>query len=165
MLAYTSAVDIAAAIRTKRVSSVEVTKHLLDRIARLNPDLNAYCTVTADEALASARAADDAVQRGDKLGLLHGVPVSVKDLLGVRSVRTTSGSKLLERQIATEDAPSVERLRQAGAVLLGKTNTPEFGWKGVTDNRVFGITRNPWNLALTPGGSSGGTRRAPSPQV
>jgi aspartyl-tRNA(Asn)/glutamyl-tRNA(Gln) amidotransferase subunit A len=94
--------------------------------------------------------------RGDALGLLHGVPVSVKDLIMTKGMRTTWGSKMFERFVPDEDAPVVERLRQAGAIILGKTNTPEFGFKGVTDNPVFGPTRNPWSLGHTPGGSSGG---------
>lgn len=159
-LCYLSAVEMAAAIRAKKLSPVEVTRAMLARIERLNPKLNAYCTMMADEALETARNAEAAVMRGDALGPLHGVPVSIKDLIYVRNVRTTHGSKLFETNITTEDAPSVERLRKAGAVLLGKTNSPEFGFKGVTDNRVFGITRNPWNIALTPGGSSGGASAA-----
>lgn len=159
-LCYLSAVDLAAAIRSKKVSPVEVTAAVLKRIDRLNPALNAYCTLMAGEAREVAQAAEAAVMRGDALGPLHGVPVSIKDLTYVKDVRTTFGSKLLENNVTTEDAPTVERLRGAGAVLVGRTNTPEFGWKGVTDNRVFGITRNPWNLALTPGGSSGGASAA-----
>ncbi|MCE9603646.1 MAG: amidase [Planctomycetia bacterium] len=155
-LCYLSAVELAAAVREKQVSPVEVVKTVLERIERLNPRLNAFCTLTADAALRSAREAEAAVMRGDKLGPLHGVPVSIKDLLPTKGVRTTSGSKLFENNIAAEDAPSVERMRRAGAILLGQTNTPEFGWKGVTENRVFGVTRNPWNTELTPGGSSGG---------
>ena len=159
-LCYLPAVEMAAAIRAKKLSPVEVTEAVYKRIERLNPKLNAFCTLTRDEATATARDAEKAVMRGEPLGLLHGVPVSIKDILYVKNVRTTFGSKLYENNVTTEDAPTVERIRKAGAVLLGQTNTPEFGWKGVTDNRVFGITRNPWNLALTPGGSSGGASSA-----
>lgn len=159
-LCYMPAVEMAAAIRAKELSPVETTEAVLRRIERLNPKLNAFVTLTADEARATAKHAEAAVMRGDPLGPLHGVPVSIKDILYVKNVRTTFGSKLYENNVTTEDAPTVERLRNAGAVLLGQTNTPEFGWKGVTDNRVFGITRNPWNLALTPGGSSGGASSA-----
>jgi aspartyl-tRNA(Asn)/glutamyl-tRNA(Gln) amidotransferase subunit A len=159
-LCYLPAVELAAAIRAKQVSPVEVVRTVLDRIQRLNPRLNAFCTVTADAALQSARDAETAVLRGDKLGPLHGVPVSIKDLLPIKGVRATFGSKLFENNVADDDAPVVARLRRAGAILLGKTNTPEFGWKGVTDNRIFGITRNPWNTDLTPGGSSGGAGSA-----
>jgi len=159
-LCYTPAVELAALIRAKKVSPVEVTRTVLDRIARLNPKLNAICTLTADSALANARQVEAAVMRGDRLGPLAGVPVTIKDLLSVKGVRATSGSKLFENNIATVDAPVVERLRVAGAILLGQTNTPEFGWKGVTENRIFGTTRNPWNTELTPGGSSGGASAA-----
>ncbi len=159
-LCYLPAVQLAAAIRAKQISPVEVTRAVLDRIAKLNPRLNAFCTVSADAAMQSAREAEAAVMRGDPLGLLHGVPISIKDLLLTQGVRATFGSKLFEHNIASEDSPVVERLRRAGAILLGQTNTPEFGWKGVTDNRVYGITRNPWNTELTPGGSSGGAASA-----
>lgn len=159
-LCYLSAVELAAAIRAKKVSPIDATRAVLERIERLNPKLNAFCTVTADSALAAAREAEAAVMRGDSLGSLHGVPVSIKDLLLTRGVRSTFGSQLFADNVAAEDSPVVERLRKAGAILLGQTNTPEFGWKGVTDNRVFGITRNPWNTELTPGGSSGGASSA-----
>lgn len=159
-LCYTPALELAAAIRAKKVSPVEVVKTVLERIERLNPKLNALCTVTADSALQAARDAEAALMRGDDLGPLGGVPISIKDLLPTKGVRATSGSKLFENNIAAADAPTVERLRRAGAILLGQSNTPEFGWKGVTDNRLFGITRNPWNTELTPGGSSGGASAA-----
>lgn len=159
-LAQLSAVELAAAVRAKKISPVEATRAVLARIERLNPQLNAFCTVTADAALATAQQLEAAIMRGDDPGPLAGVPVSIKDLLYVKDVRITSGSKLFETNVAAEDAPVVERLRRAGAVVVGITNTPEFGWKGVTDNRVFGITRNPWNLELTPGGSSGGASSA-----
>jgi aspartyl-tRNA(Asn)/glutamyl-tRNA(Gln) amidotransferase subunit A len=129
---------------------------LLHRIDRLNPSINAYCTVTHDAARSSARAAEAAVMRGDATGSLHGVPVSIKDLIVTRGVRTTWGSRIFEHFVPDEDAPVVERLRAAGAIMLGKTNTPEFGFKGITDNPVFGPTRNPWSLNHTAGGSSGG---------
>jgi len=155
-----SAVELATAIRARDVSPVDVTRAVLDRIERFDPHLNAFCTRMDEEALGAARAAEEAVQRGDELGPLLGVPISVKDNLYVKGSRTTFGSKLLEDQVTAEDCPLVERLREAGAILIGRTNSPEFGWKGVTDNRVFGITRNPWNLELTPGGSSGGASAA-----
>lgn len=159
-LSNLSAVELAAAVRARKVSPVEVTKAVLERIERLNPKLNAFCNVTADEALSAARKLETAIARGDDVGPLAGVPVSIKDLLYVKDTRITFGSKLFENYVATEDAPVVERLRRAGAVIVGITNSPEFGWKGVTDNRVFGIARNPWNLELTPGGSSGGASSA-----
>ena len=159
-LAFMSASDLSAAIRAKRVSPVEVVKAVLDRIERLNPRLNAYCTVTAESARREAAAAEAAVMRGDALGPLHGVPVSVKDLVITRGVRTTFGSRIYENNVPQEDAPLVERLKAAGAILVGKTTTPEFGWKGVTDSPLLGITRNPWNPERTPGGSSGGAGAA-----
>lgn len=159
-ICYLSAVDLAAAIRARMLSPVEVTRAVLDRIDQLNPTLNAFCISIAEEALVTARQAEAAVVAGKPLGPLHGVPVSVKDILSVKDSRTTSGSKLLEHNITREDAPGIERLRRAGAILIGRTTTPEYGWKGVTDSRVFGITRNPWNPALTPGGSSGGAAAA-----
>ena len=159
-LAFMPASELSAAIRAKRVSPVEVVKAVLDRIERLNPRLNAYCTVTAESARREAAAAEAAVMRGDALGPLHGVPVSVKDLVITRGVRTTFGSRIYENNVPQEDAPLVERLKAAGAILVGKTTTPEFGWKGVTDSPLLGITRNPWNPERTPGGSSGGAGAA-----
>lgn len=150
------AAEMAAAIRARTVSPVEIVDAVLARTARLNPVVNAYCTLTADSARAEARQAEAAVMRGDPLGALHGVPVSIKDLVITKGIRTTWGSRVYEHFVPTEDAPVVDRLRQAGAIVLGKTNTPEFGHKGVTDNLLFGPSRNPWSLSHTPGGSSGG---------
>jgi aspartyl-tRNA(Asn)/glutamyl-tRNA(Gln) amidotransferase subunit A len=155
-LCYRPATALARDIATKQLSPVEVIETFLARIERLNPTLNAYCTVTADQARIDAQRAEAAVMAGEPLGPLHGVPVSIKDLILTQGVRTTRGSKLYEHYVPDQDAPVVERLKAAGAIVLGKTNTPEIGWKGVTDNLVFGPTRNPWNLGRTPGGSSGG---------
>ena len=159
-LAYLPALELAAAIRAKKISPREVMQRLLDRIERLNPQLNAFVTVAAEEALCAATRAEQAVMSGARLGPLHGVPLHVKDNLYVAGSRTTFGSKLFEHNITIDDCPAVKRLRAAGMIVMGRTNTPEFGWKGVTDNRVFGITRNPWNTNLTPGGSSGGAAAA-----
>ncbi len=159
-LAFMPATELAVAIRERKISPVDAVDAVLDRIERLNPRLNAYCTVTADAARREAKAAEAAVMRGERLGPLHGVPVSVKDLVITRGVRTTFGSKIYEANVPDEDAPLVERLRAAGAIVVGKTTTPEFGWKGVTDSPLFGISRNPWNLDRTPGGSSGGAAAA-----
>jgi aspartyl-tRNA(Asn)/glutamyl-tRNA(Gln) amidotransferase subunit A len=150
------AAELAAAIRRRSVSPVEAVDAVLARIERLNPILNAYCTVTADQARAAARQAEAAVMRSASLGPLHGVPVSIKDLILTNGVRTTFGSARFADFVPTEDAPVVERLRRAGAIVLGKTNTPEFGYKGTTVNPLFGATRNPWRLDRTSGGSSGG---------
>jgi aspartyl-tRNA(Asn)/glutamyl-tRNA(Gln) amidotransferase subunit A len=159
-LCYLPATELGEAIRSKKVSPVEVVDAILARIERYNPRLNAYCTLTAAAARAAAKEAEAAVMQGDTLGALHGIPVSIKDLVTTKGVRTTYGSKLYEQFIPDEDAPVVERLQRAGAIILGKTNTPEFGHKAITDNRVFGPSRNPWNLEYTPGGSSGGAAAA-----
>jgi aspartyl-tRNA(Asn)/glutamyl-tRNA(Gln) amidotransferase subunit A len=159
-LCYMPALELGEAIRAKQVSPVEVVDAVLARIERLNPQLNAYCTVTAAAARAAAKEAEAAAMRGDPLGMLHGIPVSIKDLVATKGIRTTHGSKLYEQFIPDEDAPVVERLKRAGAIILGKTNTPEFGHKAITDNLVFGPSRNPWSLEHTPGGSSGGAAAA-----
>lgn len=155
-----SAVQMAAAIRAREVSPVEVTQALLDRIERYQKAVNALVTIPADEALCAARRAEEAVMSKQALGPLHGVPFHVKDNLYVAGSRTTFGSKLFETNVTTADCPAVKRLRAAGMILIGRSNTPEFGWKGVTDNRVFGATRNPWDVNLTSGGSSGGAAAA-----
>ncbi|MCZ6747846.1 MAG: amidase [SAR324 cluster bacterium] len=155
-LCFTSATELAEAIRTKALSPVEIAEAVLERIERVNPKLNAYCTLTAEIAREGAKRAEQAVMGGEKLGPLHGVPYSVKDLVITEGIRTMRGSKIHENEIPTEDAPLVTRLKQAGGVMIGKTTTPEFGWKGMTDSPVTGVTRNPWNTDLTPGGSSGG---------
>ena len=155
-LIWLPALELAALIRARKVSPVEAVDAALARIERHNPALNAYCTVTAEEARDAAQAAEVSVMIGEELGPLHGVPVSIKDLVFTRRVLTTGGSRLFADHVPEEDAVSVERLKGAGAIILGKTNTPEFGHKGVTDNPLFGITRNPWSPSLTPGGSSGG---------
>ncbi|MEN9936640.1 MAG: hypothetical protein RLZZ387_3219 [Chloroflexota bacterium] len=159
-LCFTPAVELAALIRRRALSPVELTEIILDRIAGLDPQLGAYVTVAADEARAEARAAEKAVMRGEPLGPLHGVPVSVKDLLITRGVRTTRGSQIYAGFVPAEDAPAVERVRAAGGIVIGKTNTPEFGWKGDSGNLVAGPTRNPWDPRLTAGGSSGGAGAA-----
>lgn len=159
-LGFLSAVELAALIRTRRVSAVEVMRATLARIERFNPALNAYVTVQGEEALCSAAKGDEALRSGQPIGPLHGVPLHVKDNLFVAGSRTTFGSKLMETNVTSDDCPAVERLRKAGMIVVGRTNSPEYGWKGVTDNRVFGITRNPWNTKLTPGGSSGGASAA-----
>ena len=143
-LCYLPAIELAEAIRARRLSPVELTTAILDRVAQLNPKLNAYCTVVPEAVLAAARQAEAAVMHGEPLGPLHGIPVSFKDLTVTAGIRTTFGSKIFEHHVPKEDAVVVERIRRAGAIVLGKTNTPEFGCKGVTDNRIFGPTRNPW---------------------
>jgi aspartyl-tRNA(Asn)/glutamyl-tRNA(Gln) amidotransferase subunit A len=159
-ICFMPATDLVAAFVAKKLSPVEVMDAVIARIERLNPIINAFCTLTLEEARQKAKAAEAAIMRGDRLGPLHGVPVSIKDLVITKGVRTMRGSKIYENYIPDEDAPVVERLRDAGAIMLGKTTTPEFGWKGVTDSPVTGITRNPWNLERTCGGSSGGAGAA-----
>jgi len=155
-ICWSPACDLARMVRTGDVSPVHVIESFLARIDRINPRINAYCTVAAEPALEAARAAESAIGRGEQLGPLSGVPVSIKDLTPTRGIRTTMGSKIFEHNVPGEDAILVERLRAAGAIVLGKTNTPEFGCKPFTDNLVFGATRNPWSLDRSSGGSSGG---------
>jgi len=156
----TDALTLARQIRTKQVSPVAVVDAVLERIAALQPTVNAFITVTADEARDAARRAEAAVMAGDRLGPFHGVPFSVKDLLFTKGVRATMGSRIFADQVPAEDAVPVRRLREAGAILVGKTTTPEFGHKPFTDSPLFGATRNPWDLARTAGGSSGGAAAA-----
>src|SRR2546425_10341875 len=162
-LAWLPATELAMLIRKKQVSPVEVIGAVLDRIDTINPRLNAFVTLTDEQARREAKAAERALmKRGARLGPLHGVPFSVKDLVITNGVRTTFGTPLYKDHVPTEDAPMVERLKAAGAIMLGKTNTPTFGWIGATHNLLFGATRNPWNLERTPGGSSGGASAAVS---
>jgi aspartyl-tRNA(Asn)/glutamyl-tRNA(Gln) amidotransferase subunit A len=159
-LCFLPATDLAAGIRAREVSPVEAVDAVLGRIEALNPRLNAFCFLHADEARAQARAAEAAVMRGDDLGPLHGVPVSVKDNLAIAGKPHTTGSRLLRDNIAHESSPIATRIVGAGGIIVGRTNTPEFAWRGSTDNRLFGETRNPWDLTKTAGGSSGGAGSA-----
>ena len=155
-----SAVELLHLYRSKRTSPVEVTRAMLKQINELNPLLNCFCFVAPD-ALAVAKESEARWMKGEPKGMLDGVPVSIKDLLLTKGWPTLRGSRTVDpRGPWNDDAPAVARLREAGAVLLGKTTTPEFGWKGVTDNPLTGITRNPWNPERTPGGSSGGAAAA-----
>ncbi|MBI4270654.1 MAG: amidase [Candidatus Rokubacteria bacterium] len=159
-LIWRSALELRDLVRKKDVSPVEVTETVLARLAAANPVLNAFCLVVADTARAAAREAEIAVVKGEPLGPLHGVPVSVKDVLATRGLATTGGSRLFADHVPDEDAIPVARAKAAGMVLLGKTTTSEFGHKAVTESPLFGVTRNPWDPALTPGGSSGGAAAA-----
>src|SRR3954447_1364341 len=158
--AYTSAAELTRLIAARKVSPVEVVDAVLERIERAQPALNAFITVCGEEARAAANEADAAVMRGETLGPLHGVPFAVKDLVNTAGVRTTFGSVALADNVPAADSPSVARLKAAGAVLVGKTTTPEFGHKCFTDAPLFGRTANPWDLSRTPGGSSGGAAAA-----
>lgn len=151
-----SATELVRLMRSKEVSAREVTAAHLARIEAVNPVLNAVVTLHAEEATAAARRADEAHARGDALGLLHGLPVAHKDLFLTRGMRTTFGSPIFQRFIPDQDSIVVERQRRAGAITLGKTNTPEFGAGSHTFNAVFGATRNPYDPSKTCGGSSGG---------
>ncbi len=155
-LAYLPATEIRSMIAEKKVSSVEMTKLYLERIDALDSQFNSYLTVTSDLALEMATEADKAVARGDDLGPLHGLPISIKDLEMTEGIRTTSGSLIFADRIASYDSVVVERVKKAGAVILGKTNTPEYGLLGHTENRLGDHCRNPWNTERTTGGSSGG---------
>lgn len=155
-----SAVDLAARIRRKQLSARDVMTAHLARIERVNPTINAIVTLVADRAMADAAQADELQARGGALGPLHGLPVAHKDLISTAGIRTTYGSPMFRDNIPTIDALIVTRTRAAGAILLGKTNTPEFGAGSNTFNPVFGATHNPYNLAKTVGGSSGGAAAA-----
>ena len=149
--------EVASLVRRKEASPVELVEGYLRRIEALNPSLNAYITVAADEAMRSARQAEDDVARGLDLGPLHGVPLAIKDLFATRGLRTTGGSKILADWVPDEDAYVVTRLRQAGAILLGKLNMHEWAVGATTINPHFGATANPWDTTRIPGGSSGGS--------
>jgi aspartyl-tRNA(Asn)/glutamyl-tRNA(Gln) amidotransferase subunit A len=156
-LLFTPAAKAAALMRAKKLSPVEYLDAVLAASERARPTLNCFREVMVDEARRDARKAEEAVMRGDPLGPLHGVPISIKDLVDVKGVPTRHGSAIFENNPpAAADDILVKRLRDAGAVIFAKATTPEFGNKGLTDGPSFGITRNPWNLARTPGGSSGG---------
>ncbi|MEX2628438.1 MAG: amidase [Tistlia sp.] len=155
--ALLSATELLAAYRDKRLSPVEATQAALDRIEQLNGQLNAFCLLDREGALAAAADSEKRWQAGQPQGRLDGVPLSVKDLLLTKGWPTQRGSHSIDPAGPwTEDAPAVARVREHKAILLGKTTTPEFGWKGVTDSGLTGITRNPWDPEKTPGGSSGG---------
>ncbi|MDI3339564.1 MAG: amidase [Sphaerobacter sp.] len=159
-LCYLPATELRRLYIERALSPVEVTRAVLERIERLNPSLNAYVTVTADLALDQALTAERDYAAGRTDRPLLGVPVSIKDLSATRGIRTTRGSLLWKDWVPDFDAPFVERLSAAGAVMLGKTNTPELGWKGDSGNRVVGPTHNPWQHGRTAGGSSGGAGAA-----
>jgi aspartyl-tRNA(Asn)/glutamyl-tRNA(Gln) amidotransferase subunit A len=159
-ICYFSAYDLAEKIRNQELSSTELTEIIIERIEKINPLINAYCTPTFDLAREMAKNADEAIKKDEKISLLHGVPVSIKDETETKGIRTTFGSLLFENNIPRNDEAVVKRVRDAGVVILGKTNTPEFGYKAETDNLMFGVTKNPWNLERTTGGSSGGAASA-----
>lgn len=159
-IAYQSASELARQIKAKEISPVEVARAILERAERAQPVLNAFITICADEAMTAARAAEAAVMRGDDLGPLHGVPFTVKDLVNTAGIRTTFGSYVYEHNVPDTDAIAVARLKAAGAILIGKTTSPEFGHKPLTEAPLFGRTRNAWSADHTSGGSSGGAATA-----
>jgi aspartyl-tRNA(Asn)/glutamyl-tRNA(Gln) amidotransferase subunit A len=157
---FKDATELATLIRTRQISSREVVQAHLDRIAQVNPKVNAIVTLMADDALRTADLADKAVKAGVKLGPLHGVPFTIKDAIDTAGVLTQRGSKIFAGNIPAKDATVVTRFKAAGAIPLAKTNLPEFSAWQETDNLVTGLSRNPWNLERTPGGSSGGESAA-----
>ena len=159
-LTFLSAVSMAEQVRLKKLSPVELVSAHLARIERLNPRINAFVQVDAEGARRQARAAEDAVARGEKLGPLHGVPLSIKSSIEVEGLRCEAGTKLRAGFVAGQEAPLVSRLRKAGAIILGTTNAPELLMAWETDNLLYGRTNNPWDLSRTPGGSSGGEAAA-----
>ncbi|MDE2937917.1 MAG: amidase [Chloroflexota bacterium] len=159
-LAFESAGVLRRLIDSKEVSCVELTELFLQRIEELNPVLNAYLAVCPDEAMAAAHRAQEAVQSGEQVGPLHGIPVSIKDLEMTKGITTTLGSEMFRNRVPDIDSVVVERVKTAGAIILGKTNTPEFGLSGTTENKLGDACRNPWDPNRTPGGSSGGAAAA-----
>lgn len=155
-----SATDLTRAIASREISSREAVQSALDRIAEVNPALNAIVHLLAEEALAAADVADAAVRAGYRLGPLHGVPVTTKVNVDQRGCATTNGVVEFRNVIATDDSPVVANLRKAGAIIIGRTNTPAFSHRWFTDNDLHGATYNPWGKGLTPGGSSGGAASA-----
>jgi len=159
-LAFTPATELLELVATKQVSPVELTELYYSRIDRLDSQLNSYLLLTRETAMEEARAAEQAVMRGDELGALHGLPIAIKDTQATKGVRTTVGSLVFKDRVPDDDATVVARIKQAGAIMLGKTNTPEFGLVGMCENRLGDDGRNPWNTDRTPGGSSGGAAAA-----
>ena len=155
-ICYLSSYEMGEKIKTQELPAAEIVEAIIERIEKINPLLNAYCTTTFDIARDMARKADESVKRGEKLGLLNGIPTSIKDLMDTKGILTTHGSKLYENFIPEQNDIAVQRLIDSGCVILGKTNTPEFGCIALTNNKIFGETKNPWNIDLNSGGSSGG---------
>ena len=155
-ICFMSAVDMAELIKNGEETSSEILEVFIERIEKINPKINAYCTTAFEMAKEMAKKADDSIKKGENLGSLTGIPTSIKDLMLTKGIRTTYGSLLHKDFIPDEDEVVVKRLKNAGCVILGKTNTPEFGSIALTNNKVFGDTKNPWNIETNSGGSSGG---------
>ena len=158
--AFKSALELSRAVASRQVSPLELMQATLARVERLNPGLNCFAAYAPEQALEAAKQAEHALMAGKPLGRLlgrlHGLPISVKDLIAVKDLKFSFGSRVMADNVATADAPSVERIRAAGACIIGKTTTSEFGCKAVGDSPLAGITRNPWDTTKTPGGSSAG---------
>ena len=159
-LCQESAAELAKLYAKRKASPVETMKAVLARADRLAPEINALCRVDAKESLAAARASEARWKKGKPLSPLDGVPVSIKELVRVKGWAPSMGSRLTDKTPATDEAPAVTRLREAGAIVFAQSTSSEYGHKGVTDSPLHGITRNPWNLERTPGGSSGGAGAA-----
>ena len=159
-LAFIPAWKLLERINSKDLSPVEITQYFLDRIEQLNPRLNAFLTVCGEEALTAAKKAEQKLVKGEATGPLHGLPVPVKDLNVTKGIRTTRGSIAYKDSVPDEDDIIVERIKAAGGIVIGKTNTPEFGHRGTTENMISAPCRNPWDTDRTPGGSSGGAAAA-----
>lgn len=152
-----SGVEQVEAIKNEKISPLDALDASLKRIEELNPKYNAFCVVDEEGAKEAAREAEKAVENEETLGPLHGVPVGIKDLIAVKDMRSTFGSTIYEDFVPNRDSVVVSRIRDAGGIILGKTNAPEFGFQGITNNSVYGLTRSPWDDEKTPGGSSGGS--------
>ncbi len=159
-LTFATATDLARLIRAKEISPVEVIENTLARIDEVNHKLNCFCFVYREEALDKAHAAEQAILAGEDMRPLTGIPIAIKDLTPTRGKRTTLGSRVYENWVPDYDAAIVEKLTAAGAIMVGKTTTPEFAHTGFTESPLWGVTRNPWDLTRTPGGSSGGSGAA-----
>lgn len=155
-LSELSALELAALIKRRKLSPVELMTYCIDRAHQLQPILNCFITICSDLALKEARRAEVALMKGEDGGILHGIPFTVKDIVHTKDVATSFGALPLKDFVPNDDAVAVARLRGAGAILLGKTTTPEFGSKCLTDSPLFGKTSNPWKLSRSCGGSSGG---------
>ena len=154
-IAFLDAVDLARLVRRHELGPIEIVEACLTVIEDRNATVNAFCTVAADAALEAAREAETQLTTDQPIGPLHGVPVAIKDVTPTAGIRTTYGSRLFAKHVPDQDALVVTRLKRAGAIVIGKTNTPEFAAGGITDNDLFGPTRNPWNPRMISGGSTG----------
>ena len=155
-LAFTPAYQLVEMMRRRELSPVELMELTLRRIEEINPKLNAYLTVAGESAMEGARKAEKELVSKSDVGLLHGIPVSIKDLNATKGIRTTMGSVAYKDFIPETEGTLLKRLKAAGAIIIGKTNTPEFGMAGSTENKLGDACRNPWNAEMTSGGSSGG---------